>query len=414
MCCMSMMEQLKKCSCMDASSPISSLIKSNTNRRSLKITIWQHPSCICWKKKPTLPKICRPPSKWSECNQMDFERSSMSYFIFWPGFLPPPPLKYKHITQCRFIEFRKIVIDMVLATDLSHHFDHLSLFKNMLARGGQSNCVWVVGFLNAWEGSILLWLILLLLWWWWWLELIVIACDFACGNQKLTKMPAKIGWLFSEWVWSVLMSGPVSLSLTLTQFLVPEFYFILFYFILFLFFCEHSHTSKVLDTHLAWTKRIIEEFYRQGDEERTHGLPISPFMVIFPPFRPFIACHLLCLPYLAVLMIELIEPLLDTWPPSLLFAYRIDGRAMCRKLNLVSWTFWSDPCLKAGFNFWAKMTIQCLVWRSCSKIVIIGLQKLPNSNKKRKTTNKWNSSIGIHLLYLVSSLHLSLSQFKSI
>lgn len=39
-----------------------------------------------------------------------------------------------------------------------------------------------------------------------------------------------------------------------------------------------SHTSKSENLHFKWTQRIIEEFYRQGDDERKAGLPISPFM----------------------------------------------------------------------------------------------------------------------------------------
>jgi len=39
-----------------------------------------------------------------------------------------------------------------------------------------------------------------------------------------------------------------------------------------------GHTAKSLPLHLKWTERVIEEFYRQGDEERRLGLPISPFM----------------------------------------------------------------------------------------------------------------------------------------
>ncbi len=39
-----------------------------------------------------------------------------------------------------------------------------------------------------------------------------------------------------------------------------------------------GHSAKALSQHLKWTERIIEEFYQQGDEERKHGLPVSPFM----------------------------------------------------------------------------------------------------------------------------------------
>ncbi|KAM9854992.1 cGMP-inhibited 3',5'-cyclic phosphodiesterase 3A-like [Aulostomus maculatus] len=35
---------------------------------------------------------------------------------------------------------------------------------------------------------------------------------------------------------------------------------------------------KVKDLHLQWTEGIVNEFYEQGDEESSLGLPISPFM----------------------------------------------------------------------------------------------------------------------------------------
>ena len=40
-----------------------------------------------------------------------------------------------------------------------------------------------------------------------------------------------------------------------------------------------GHAAKALTLHKNWSLRIIEEFYRQGDEERKRGIPISPFMV---------------------------------------------------------------------------------------------------------------------------------------
>ena len=39
-----------------------------------------------------------------------------------------------------------------------------------------------------------------------------------------------------------------------------------------------GHTAKSNKLHLVWTERVCEEFYRQGDQERRRGLPISPFM----------------------------------------------------------------------------------------------------------------------------------------
>jgi hypothetical protein len=39
-----------------------------------------------------------------------------------------------------------------------------------------------------------------------------------------------------------------------------------------------AHSAKALALHTKWSLRIIEEFYRQGDQELAAGLSISPFM----------------------------------------------------------------------------------------------------------------------------------------
>lgn len=39
-----------------------------------------------------------------------------------------------------------------------------------------------------------------------------------------------------------------------------------------------SGPSKRRDLHTRWTERIVEEFYEQGDDELTRGMPISPYM----------------------------------------------------------------------------------------------------------------------------------------
>ena len=37
-----------------------------------------------------------------------------------------------------------------------------------------------------------------------------------------------------------------------------------------------SNPTKPLELYRQWTDRIMEEFFRQGDLEREHGLDISP------------------------------------------------------------------------------------------------------------------------------------------
>ncbi|VDP38554.1 unnamed protein product [Soboliphyme baturini] len=40
--------------------------------------------------------------------------------------------------------------------------------------------------------------------------------------------------------------------------------------------CDISHPSKPWYIHLRWTKQLLEEFFRQGDQEAALGLPCSP------------------------------------------------------------------------------------------------------------------------------------------
>ena len=37
-----------------------------------------------------------------------------------------------------------------------------------------------------------------------------------------------------------------------------------------------GHPARPLELHLEWSKRICEEFYNQGDKERSRGKKISP------------------------------------------------------------------------------------------------------------------------------------------
>ena len=39
-----------------------------------------------------------------------------------------------------------------------------------------------------------------------------------------------------------------------------------------------GHLASPREVHMCWVKRLEEEMFRQGDQERVHSLPISPLM----------------------------------------------------------------------------------------------------------------------------------------
>ena len=47
-----------------------------------------------------------------------------------------------------------------------------------------------------------------------------------------------------------------------------------------------SNPTKKMPIYEKWTSRIIEEFFTQGDLEKMHGLPISPFFDRSNTFLP--------------------------------------------------------------------------------------------------------------------------------
>jgi len=43
-------------------------------------------------------------------------------------------------------------------------------------------------------------------------------------------------------------------------------------------FSDISNPSKKYQNHVKWSQRVTKEFYRQGDEEKAHQLPVTRFM----------------------------------------------------------------------------------------------------------------------------------------
>jgi hypothetical protein len=64
-----------------------------------------------------------------------------------------------------------------------------------------------------------------------------------------------------------------------------------------------SGPSKPWDLHYSWTQRIVEEFYQQGEDELSLGMPLSPYMDRSTPKLPQLQSsfikHLVCPLYVA-------------------------------------------------------------------------------------------------------------------
>lgn len=114
-------------------------------------------------------------------------------------------------------EFRTLVIDMVLATDMSYHFQQLKTMRGLLslATGGG-------GPVETGPGT-------------------------GHGGAPQPQPGA----------------GPAAVDKSKALSLV-------------LHSCDISHPAKQWRTHHRWTTLLLEEFFRQGDMERELGLPFSP------------------------------------------------------------------------------------------------------------------------------------------
>lgn len=147
---------------------------------------------------------------------------------------------FKKKRPCRFSEFRKMVIDLVMSTDLALHFDFLAQFKAMVRLFD---------------------------------TFFIISVNTFCFKYSLPRTPLRVFY------WARLCVMAFTFA-PLVEKLGPDAKDRLMIFKMALKCADVSHSAKFPTLHLKWTQRIIEEFYRQGDEERKSGVPISPFMVI--------------------------------------------------------------------------------------------------------------------------------------
>jgi hypothetical protein len=153
----------------------------------------------------------------------------------------------ENMAHADWLEFRKLVVDMVLATDLTKHFDIVSQFKSQLEAPG-----------------------------------------FDMSNPRDHLLPLKLA----------MKCGDV------------------------------SHTARAHNVHLRWTTLITEEFYRQGDEERKLGLPVSPFMDRLHPHVP--RAQVGFIDYL-------VRPMIESWVKFLDVG---EARMPCHRLLIQNWEYW--------------------------------------------------------------------------
>ena len=141
-----------------------------------------------------------------------------------------------HLPHKDFLAFRKLAVELVLATDLAHSNEFLGRFKN-----------WHV---NAQPGG-------------------VAAASGGSGGAAVASSP--LSGLGVGVGGGVAESGVVGVAAldNEARLLVMK---------MALKCADIGHSAKRLQLHEKWTARITEEFYRQGDEERKQQLPISPFM----------------------------------------------------------------------------------------------------------------------------------------
>ncbi|GMR56066.1 hypothetical protein PMAYCL1PPCAC_26261, partial [Pristionchus mayeri] len=119
----------------------------------------------------------------------------------------------QHLTREEYREFRNVVIEIVLATDMSTHFVQIKTMKNMLSLPE--------GFVSS-------------------------------VRREWSRFPAPS---FAKPDFSIDKNKALCLIVHA---------------------CDISHPSKPWALHERWTEGVLEEFFRQGDLEASMGLPYSP------------------------------------------------------------------------------------------------------------------------------------------
>jgi len=86
-----------------------------------------------------------------------------------------------------------------------------------------------------------------------------------------------------------------------------------------------SHTSKSSELHKEWTTRVTEEFFRQGDKEKSLGIPISAFMERGNTNVPKSQCG-----FINYLVVPLFEAFVEEFPEAKVCMDQL-------KSNLIHW-----------------------------------------------------------------------------
>ena len=153
-----------------------------------------------------------------------------------------------------YLQFRKLMVELILATDLAHSNEFLGRFKNWYVNatatgGGGGAAGGASGSVSSGTAS-------------------SSPLAGSGGTGSLDNVLSIVGTLGGSSVSSFQSTSITALD-NEARLMVMK---------MALKCADIGHSAKRLQLHEKWTARITEEFYRQGDEERKQSLPISPFM----------------------------------------------------------------------------------------------------------------------------------------